>query len=240
GVSLALLAMTGLLFVHVPKGFIPNEDQGFVFTVVETAEGVSFEQMTRLQLAVTDIVRADPSVEEQFSSSSPSSASTASTLYQAAPRLEARLRALRELQDVTSDLQIKSPQVNVVIDRDKASTLGVSAEQIEDALFDAYGNRWVSTIYAPTNQYKVIMEVEPQYQRDAAALSRLYVRSASGQLVPLAAVARLAETVGPLTVNHFGQLPAVTISFNLAPGHALGDAVEAVGRVAHETLPATI
>src|SRR5437867_4815164 len=253
GVSLALLAVTGLLFVHVPKGFIPNEDQGFVFTVVEAAEGVSFEQMTRLQLTVTDIVRADPSVEELFSSISASSASTGSTLnqgrmflhlrpraerpsadeviqgprpqpatvpgvrvfmqvppiiriggqltkslyqftlqspdtqalYQAAPRLEARLRALRELQDVTSDLQIKSPQVNVVIDRDKASTLGVSAEQIEDALFDAYGNRWVSTIYAPTNQYKVSVEVEPQYQRDAAALSRLYVRSASGQLVPL-------------------------------------------------------
>jgi len=161
-------------------------------------------------------------------------------LYQAAPRLEARLRALRELQDVTSDLQIKSPQVNVVIDRDKASTLGVSAEQIEDALFDAYGNRWVSTIYAPTNQYKVIMEVEPQYQRDIAALSRLYVRSASGRLVPLDAVARLEESVGPLTLNHFGQLPAVTLSFNLAPGHALGDAVEAVERVARQTLPATI
>ncbi len=308
GVSLALLAMTGLLFVHVPKGFIPNEDQGFVFTVVEAAEGVSFEQMTRLQLAVTDIVRADPSVEELFSSISASSASTGSTLnqgrmflhlrpraerpsadeviqglrpklatvpgvrvfmqvppiiriggqltkslyqftlqspdtqalYQATPRLEARLRALRELQDVTSDLQIKSPQVNVVIDRDKASTLGVSAEQIEDALFDAYGNRWVSTIYAPTNQYKVIMEVEPQYQRDIAALSRLYVRSTSGQLVPLEAVARLEETVGPLTLNHFGQLPAVTLSFNLAPGHALGDAVEAVERVARQTLPATI
>src|SRR2546430_8400136 len=161
-------------------------------------------------------------------------------LYQAAPRLEARLRALRELQDVTSDLQIKSPQVNVVIDRDKASTLGVSAEQIEDALFDAYGNRWVSTIYAPTNQYKVIMEVEPRYQRDIAALSRLYVRSGSGQLVPLAAVARLEEPVGPLTLNHFGQLPAVTLSFNLAPGHALGDAVEAVERVARQVLPPTI
>src|SRR5207253_1257476 len=126
GVSLALLAVTGLLFVHVPKGFIPNEDQGLVFTVVEAAEGVSFEQIT-LQSPDTQ------------------------ALYQGAPRLEARLRALPELQDVTSDLQIKNPQVSVVIDRDKASTLGVSAEQIEDALFDAYGNRWVSTIYAPTN-----------------------------------------------------------------------------------------
>ncbi len=143
-------------------------------------------------------------------------------LYQLAPQMEAKMRALPGLQDVTSDLQISSPQVTVQIDRDKASALGVTADQIENALYDAYGTRQVSTIYTPTNEYWVIMELLPQYQRDPAALSMLYMHSASGQLVPLSAVARITRDVGPLTVNHLGQLPAVTISFNLRPGVLAG------------------
>lgn len=161
-------------------------------------------------------------------------------LYKYAAMLEAKLRDLPQLQDVTSDLQIKNPQVNVDIDRDKASFLKLSAEQIESALSIAYASQQISTIYAPNNQYKVIMEVEPQYQSDPSALSLLYVRSSEGKLVPLDTVAKLTQGIGPLTVNHYGQLPSVTISFNLRSGVSLGDAVSLVDKLAHETLPPTI
>ncbi|HZE22200.1 MAG TPA: efflux RND transporter permease subunit, partial [Desulfobaccales bacterium] len=161
-------------------------------------------------------------------------------LYQYAPLLENKIRTLPGLIDVTSDLQNKNPQVNVVIDRDKAASLGVSAQQIEDALYYAYGSRQISTIYAPNNEYDVIMELEPQYQMDPAALQWLYIRSSNNQLVPLNVVASLTKTLGPLTINHSGQLPAVTISFNLKPGAALGDAVARVEKLAGQLLPATI
>ncbi len=161
-------------------------------------------------------------------------------LYRYAPLLEAKMRALPGLLDVNSDLQITNPQVNVAIDRDKAAALQVTARQVEDALYTAYGSRQISTIYAPNNAYKVIVELEPQYQLDPSALSRLYVRSSTGGLVPLNAVARLTRSLGPLTVNHLGQLPAVTISFNLVPGMALGDAVAAVDREARALLPSSI
>jgi HAE1 family hydrophobic/amphiphilic exporter-1 len=161
-------------------------------------------------------------------------------LYDNAPKLEARLRELPMLQGVTSDLQIKNPQVNVEIDRDRASALGVSAAQVETALMTAYAASQVSTIYAPNNQYKVIMELEPQFQRDPSALSMLYVRSTAGQLVPLRAVSKLTQDVGPLSVNHLGQLPAVTLSFNTRPGVSLGDAVNAVNKTAREVLPASV
>ena len=161
-------------------------------------------------------------------------------LYKYAPLLEERLRAIRGLQDVTSDLQIKNPQVSVRIDRDKATALGLSAQQVEDALYTAYGARWVSTIYAPTNEYRVLMEVAPQYQWEASSLSMLYVRSTSGVLVPLESVASLARSTGPLTVAHLGQLPAVTLSFNLRPGTSLGEAVAAVERESRVALPPTI
>jgi HAE1 family hydrophobic/amphiphilic exporter-1 len=161
-------------------------------------------------------------------------------LYKYASELEAKMRRLPGLQDVTSDLQIQSLLVNVSIDRDKASALGVTAEQVEDALYSAYGARQVSTILTPINQYQVILELEPRYQMDPSALSMLYVRSSSGQLVPLNAVANLSRGIGPLSVNHLGQLPSVTISFNLKPGIALGDAVAGVDGIARATLPATV
>lgn len=161
-------------------------------------------------------------------------------LYRSAVALEAKMKTITQLQDVTSDLQIKSPQVNVDIDRDKAAALGLSAEQIEDALYYAYGSRQVSTIYAPNNQYQVILELDPDYQMDPSALSMLYVRSSKGSLVPLNTVARLSGSLGPLTVNHLGQLPAVTISFNLKPGVALSDAVGVVQKAAGETLPQSV
>src|SRR2546428_756615 len=162
-------------------------------------------------------------------------------LYRWAPILYDKMRTLPGFTDVNTDLQIASPQVTVDIDRDKASALGVTAEQIEDALYDAYGSRQVSTIYTPTNQYWVIMELDPKYQRDPAELSLLYVRSQSGKLVPLNSVARLMPTIGPLPVTHLGQLPAVTISFNLQPGVSLSEAVAEVQKVQRELrLPATI
>jgi HAE1 family hydrophobic/amphiphilic exporter-1 len=161
-------------------------------------------------------------------------------LYRFAPIMEARMRTLPGFQDVTSDLQIKNPQVRVEIDRDKASSLGVSAQKVEDALYYAYGTRQVSTIYTPTNQYQVILELDPRYQRDPNALGLLYVRSNAGNLVPLAELAKLAGTVGPLSVNHQGQLPSVTVSFNLAPGTSLSQAVAAIDRLSRQVLPATI
>jgi HAE1 family hydrophobic/amphiphilic exporter-1 len=161
-------------------------------------------------------------------------------LYQGAAELLARLANAPELQDVTSDLQIKNPQIHVTIDRDRASALGVSAYQIEDALANAYGSGQVSTILTPSDQYWVIMELLPQYQSDASALALLTVKSSSGAQVPLGAVAKLSPNVGPLTMNHQGQIPAVTISFNLRPGVALGTANAAVQRTAREVLPSTI
>ena len=130
------------------------------------------------------------------------------------------MRALPGLTDVSSDLQIRNPQINVDIDRDAASSYGVTVNQIEDALYSAYGQRQISTIFAPNNQYWVILELEPEYQRDANRIASLYVHSSTnGQLVPLSAVAKLTPTLGPLSVNHLGQLPAVTISFNLKARH---------------------
>jgi len=172
----------------------------------------------------------------QFSLQSPDT----DELYRVVPLMEEKMGKVPELQDVTSDLQITNPQVDVEIDRDKASALGLTAQQIEDALYNAYGARQVSTIYAPNNQYKVILELEPRYQTDPSALSLLYIRSTSGNLVPLSTVAKLTRRIGPLTVNHIGQLPAVTISFNVKPGVSLGTAVPIINKLASETLPQTV
>jgi HAE1 family hydrophobic/amphiphilic exporter-1 len=158
-------------------------------------------------------------------------------LYHWAPLMFERLRELPGLQDVNTDLLITSPQVIVDIDRNKAALLDVTAEQIENALGAAYGSRQVSTIYTPSNQYWVILEVDPEYQQDATALSRLHVRSGKGALVPLASVATLRHGVGPLTITHLGQLPSVTISFNPKPGVSLSDAVAQVERVHAELRP---
>ncbi|MFO1501714.1 MAG: efflux RND transporter permease subunit [Verrucomicrobiota bacterium] len=163
-------------------------------------------------------------------------------LYHWAPVIQTEMGKLAGFQDVTTDLQINNPQVVVDINRDKARVLGVTAEQIENALYSAYGSRQVSTIYSPVNQYWVIMELLPQFQRDPGAIADLYIRSSTtNRLVPLKAVARISRGVGPLTVNHFGQLPAVTLSFNLAPGVSLGTAVNDVNRMlAEQHIPASL
>ncbi len=161
-------------------------------------------------------------------------------LYRWAPELERRIRQMPGFEDVSSDLQVNNPQVSVEMDRDKLSTLGLSASQVETALYNAYGTRQVSQIFAPSNQYQVILRVAPEFQSDPDAMSLLHVRSNTGRLIPIDSVARMRTDVGPFQVNHFGQLPAVTISFNLAPGLALGDAVTQIQTVAAETIPATI
>jgi HAE1 family hydrophobic/amphiphilic exporter-1 len=288
------------MFTVIPKGFLPNDDLGFIFMSTEGIQGSSFLDMVRHQIELQKIVgespyvdkymstvsgqntgrifmvlkprRERPSAEQviqdlrpkiaevpgingfmqipppvrlggqltksqyQFTLQSPDSAE----LYENAPKVEQALQQIPMLQDVTSDLQIKNPQVNVDIDRDKASALGITAFQVEDALASAYGSRQISTILSPTNQYRVIMELLPEYQLDPAALSMLYVRSSQGNLVPLNAVATLRSTVGPLTVTHQGQAPAVTISFNLRPGVSLSDATRAVTDTAKKVLPQTV
>jgi len=161
-------------------------------------------------------------------------------LYHSSQQFERRLKEIPGLIDVNSDLLIASPEVIVDIDRDHASSLGVTADQIGTALYQAFGTAQVSDIYAPTNDYWVIMELLPQYQRDPRALDLIYVRSSSGKLVPLSAVTKPRDTAGPLAVNHLGQLPSVTVSFNLKPGVALGDAVEQVDTAAREALPPTV
>ena len=304
---LVTFVLTVYLFVLIPKGFIPNEDNGTIFAFTEAAQDVSFEAMMAKQRAVAEIVRQQPYVEQlmSFIGASGSSSNMSNgrifvrlkprdqrahvdqliqdlrpklaavpgirvypqvlptiriggqltkavyqltlqdadlqELYHWAPRLHERLRELPGLQDVNTDLQITSPQITVEINRDKASALSVTADQIESALGAAYGSKQVSTIYTPANQYWVILEVDPKYQRDPTALPLLYIRSGTGHLVPLDAVATLTPGLGPLTVNHLGQLPAVTISFNTRPGVSLSEAVAQVESVKRELgVPATL
>jgi len=181
--------------------------------------------------------------------------------YDTSRRLVKALADVPGIEDLTSDLEVTSPQVDVQIDRDKAAALGVTASQIENAFYDAYGPRWVSTIYAPVNEYKVLLELAPQFQADPSALSLLYfkttpnagaggagqaggagaaagqVAGTAGVVVPLDTLARTSQVIGPQTVNHKGQLPAVTVSFGLKPGAALGSVLTEVREIAEQTLP---
>ncbi|HVH09252.1 MAG TPA: efflux RND transporter permease subunit [Gemmatimonadales bacterium] len=297
-----ILLATGVLFVVVPKGFLPSEDNSMIFGTTETVQGTSFDDLVDHQLRVMGVVQQDPNVEGVMSflggstnqgrivlSLKPRSERRLSVdqlirhfapilagipgvsvflqnpppiriggqltksqyqftlqspdirvLYDNARQLETKLRELPSLVNVTTDMQISSPQATVAINRDRAAALGVTAQQIEQALYDAYGSGQVSTIYTATNQYWVVMELLPEYQQDLSALNLLYLRSKNGPLVPLASLASLTTSVGPLTVNHAGQLPAVTVSFDLRSGVSLGTAVAAVQRIARQTLPSNI
>ncbi|HTL45932.1 MAG TPA: efflux RND transporter permease subunit [Vicinamibacterales bacterium] len=161
-------------------------------------------------------------------------------LYRVAPLFEQALHKVDGLEDISSDLQIKTPQLDVLLDREQIAALGLTVDQVQNALNSAYGQRQVSQIFAPNDEYQVIMQVEDKYQRDPAALSMLSVTTPDGKLVPLSAVVTTRQTVGPQSINHAGQLPAVTLSFNLRQGVSLGDAVERVNQVARETLPDTV
>ena len=161
-------------------------------------------------------------------------------LYRYAGMMLDKMQDIPGLLDVTSDMQFKNPQLEVNIDRDLASSLGVSVTQIETALLNAYSTAQVSTILAPNNQYQVILELPAEYQATPAALSLLYIRSSSGKLVPIESVARLKQSAGPTTINHSGQLPSVTISFNLSPDASIGDAVKQIDTLARTIIPPTI
>jgi len=161
-------------------------------------------------------------------------------LFRAAAAFEASMRGIANTQDVSSDLQIRNPELRIDIDRDKASALGISAYQIENALATSYGNRQISTIYATDDTYQVIMELAPAYQANPDALAMLYVRSADGQLVALDTLVKRQVGVGPLSINHSGQSPSVTISFNLRPGASLGPVVADIEALARKELPASI
>ena len=310
-VSIVLLAATVYLFMRIPKGFLPTEDQNRITVNTEANQGISFEEMVRHQMEVAKILAADPNVA-QFGNNvgvgGPGGGGSASntgrfivmlkprherelsadqviaslrpkmaqipglrislvnqppinvggrqarslyqftlqdtdteSLYHWAPIFEEKMRELPGLQDVNSDLQLRTPQVSLDFDRDRISSLGLTANQVENALYNAFGTRQVSQIFAPNNQYQVVMQVAPEFQRDPKqALSMLYVRSANGRLVPLDTIARVRTNAGPLSVSHTGQLPSVTLSFNLEPGYALGDAVAAVRQAAAATLPSTM
>jgi HAE1 family hydrophobic/amphiphilic exporter-1 len=306
-VSALVLVATVFLFLKIPKGFLPSEDNSQIFGFTEAAQGISFRAMGEHQMAVAKVVQQDPNILAFMSSYGSRGSINASNsgvvfihlkprmertlsadgviqelrpklakipgikvylqnpppiriggsltkslyqytlqdsdtkeLYRYAPILEQKMRQLPGFQDVVSDLQIANPQVRVDIDRDKASALHLTPQKIEDTLYTAYSSRQISTIYAPNNEYQVIMELDPKYQGDPAALSLLYVRNSEGQLIPLDTVARIDQNLGPLAITHAGQLPSVTISFNLKPGESIGDAVAAVNAAARETLPATI
>ena len=148
-----------------------------------------------------------------------------------------KMKPNNKLQDLNTDLQVKSPQANVEIDREKAYSLGITAKQIDDTLSFAYGASQISTIYTPKNQYKVVLEVAPQYYRSPELLSLLYLKSKTGKLIPLNAIAHFKRSVAPLAVNHLGQLPSATISFNLKPNVSLGEVLPDIKRLADETLP---
>ncbi|HMA20797.1 MAG TPA: efflux RND transporter permease subunit, partial [Gemmatimonadaceae bacterium] len=306
-VSALVLVATVFLFLKIPKGFLPSEDNSQIFGFTEAAQGISFRAMGEHQMAVAKEVQQDPNILAFMSSYGSRGSINASNsgvvfihlkprkertlsadgviqelrpklakipgikvylqnpppiriggsltkslyqytlqdadtteLYRYAPILEQKMRQLPGFQDVVSDLQIANPQVRVEIDRDKAAALHLTPQKIEDALYTAYSSRQISTIYAPNNEYQVIMELDPKYQGDPAALSLLYVRNSDGQLIPLDTVARIDQDLGPLAITHAGQLPSVTLSFNLKPGESIGDAVAAVNAAARETLPATI
>ncbi|MFH1146320.1 MAG: multidrug efflux RND transporter permease subunit [Pseudomonadota bacterium] len=238
-----------------PSGFSPATNAGRVFIHLKPREerGISADEMIdrlRPKLAaipgISTFIQNPPAIPiggrvtkslYQYTVQGPDT----TELYRWATLLEGKLRDLPGLVDVTSDLQIANPEVLVEIDRDRAQTLGITVEQIEKSLYSAYGSRQISTIYTSTNQYPVIMEVEPSYQKSPAALSMLYVRSTNGRVVPLESLVRIVPRVGPLVVNHTGQLPSVTLSFNLKPGVALGDGVSQIENlVGRLQLPPTL
>jgi multidrug efflux pump subunit AcrB len=340
-----VLLLTVVLFVIVPKGFIPDQDTDQIAVTTEAAQGTAYEKLVEYQDAIADVIRRDPNVEGLVSTIGGTAAATLggpnlgqivvhlkprserkelandiiaklrpqlaeiagmevymqnpptvriggqvskslyqftmqspdrTELYAATRKLQKALTGLPGIEDLTSDLEVSSPQVNVDIDRDKAAALGVTANQIENAFYDSYGPRWVSTIYAPVNEYKVLLELAPQFQADPSALSLLYFKAtpssgggansgastggiggavaagagttsstatatgAPGTVVPLDTLAHATTVVGPQTVNHQGQLAAVTISFGLAPGASLGDVLSRVQEIAQRTLPETV
>ena len=152
-----------------------------------------------------------------------------------------RIAKIDGVRDVNTDLAINNPQMTVEIDREKAAVYGITIDQIRQEMFNAFGTRQVASIYTPTNDYQVILESKPEFQTDISALKRIYVKTAAGTSVPLELVTRLVPGVGPISVNHQGNQPSVTISFNLAPGYSIGQAVDAITLIERDMrMPASV
>jgi multidrug efflux pump len=304
-VMAATLAATVFLYIAIPKGFFPQQDNGTIQGTAEAAQDISYAAMVARAHELAKVVMADPDVQTvyywvganptvntgrlmidlkplnqrkasatdvvnrlrkttasvtgiaffgqarqdvqigtrvsktqyQYTLQDPDVAE----LFKWAPIMLAKLAALQELQDVTGDLQATAPRLMLKIDRDAMGRLGVTPQAIDDTLYDAFGQRQVATIFGQLDQHHVILEVEPRFQEDASSVQKLYVRSTTGQMVPLSALTKSDMSVSPLTINHQDQFPSVTLSFNLAPGHSLGDALVAIQN-AERTLakPATL
>jgi len=304
--SFVILALTVVLFMRIPQGFLPTEDTDQLQVTTEAVQGISFDAVAERQKQVADFVRRHPDVEAFMSSvgarqgrggtnqgsfflrlkpraerqhsaaqiavelsrqmnqvpgmrsfvqvpppirlggrvtKSEYQLTLQSTdtdlLYEQTPKLAQVLSKSPVLRDVTTDVQLSNPQVDVTIDRRRAAELGVTVARIEDTLYSAYGSRQISSIFSSNNTYQVILELDPRTQREPASLGGLYVRSDSGALVPLTSLAAIGQSAGPLMVSHSGQLPAATVSFNVRPGYALSEAV-AVAEKAARALPERI
>jgi hydrophobe/amphiphile efflux-1 (HAE1) family protein len=306
--TIALIVLTGYLYMIIPKGFFPQQDTGFIFGEVDTRQDSSFAQTNAMRHEIVAICMQDPAIANVFSmggaySYNPTENTArvfmqmkpfderdvsadqvierlrprvakvegakffmqagqdisiggrlSRTQYQYtltdtnqdelnhwAPILEHGMQKLPELQDVASDQQIAAPHIAVTVDRDAASRLGLSANLVDQTLYDAFGQRQITTIYTSTNQYKVVMEVAPQFTSDPNALSQIFVAAPSGAQVPLSAFAHFSRTLEPLSVSHQGEFPAITLSFNLAPGKSLGQAVDAIKKLADQlNIPPTL
>jgi multidrug efflux pump len=295
-VMAATMAATVYLYMGIPKGFFPQQDNGIIAGTVESAQDVSYASMVERVHQIAKVVMADRDVQDVYYwvganptvntgrmmiALKPLSERTATAtqavarlrratasvpgiaffgqarqdvqigarvsktqyqytlqdpdvaeLFKWAPIMLAKLAALPELADVTGDLQATAPRMMMKIDRDAIGRFGITPQAIDDTLYDAFGQRNVATVFGQLDQHKVILEVDPSYQEDASSLQKLYVRSPlTGQMVPLSALIRSEMSVSPLTINHQDQFPSVTLSFNLAPGHSLGDALTAIANV---------
>jgi hydrophobic/amphiphilic exporter-1 (mainly G- bacteria), HAE1 family len=309
-VFIAVLIGTVRMYGVVPKGFIPDQDQDFLFVNLQAAQGTSFNDMSVGALRAAEIIRRNKNIDSfnvnlggggnfggggssnaqiqvqllpraqralsaqqiaqqlrplllnfpnyrgfvrippalqigfgQGNSSYNVTVRSADTdqLYTWAQRLSTAMETdVPEIQDVSNNLEIRSPKVNLVIDRDKAAAVGLNATQIENALSAGFGPKWSSTIYGDTTQYRVLLELDPQYQQYADSLEKLSFKTPRGALVPLPAIVSTKETVGPQSINHSGQLPSVNVSFGLKPGVSLGAAVESIRRLASDLMPATV
>ncbi|MGH8225824.1 MAG: efflux RND transporter permease subunit, partial [Gammaproteobacteria bacterium] len=302
-----ILVLTGLLFVIVPKGFIPNEDTGVIFANTRGPEGMSFPDMRDIQSKLVSRIKATPGVASLMSSvgqgrrgnggasgfmmiglkpgnerslganeiaqrlrreaadfpgieayfQNPPAINVGSgggsgnynyvlqgsnldELQTAAETLGKKMKTIPGIADVNSDLQLHNPQINVHILRDKASALGVTPQAIQTALASAYGGFQVSTIYGASDDYEVLLQLDPKYQQDINALNALYVPGRDGKLIPLASIAEITPGVGPLSINHYEQLPSATLSFGLAPGVSLGSVSNGIKSIAASTLPSDV
>ena len=305
--TIALMALTGYLYLIIPKGFLPEQDSGFIFGYAQAREDISFEAMAKKEQELSRLIVQDPAVHSVVgfvgaTGGNPSESSSrmfiqlkpfsqrpsiqvvmqrlrpkvaqvigvkyymqagqdvtiGARLEQAqyqytltdtnsdelnhwAPIFLSKMEGMKFLTDVASDQLIASPQITVEIDRQVASTLGVTPAAIDAALYAAFGQEEIANIYTTTQQPRLILEVQPKFQLGPTALSGIYVASSSGGQVPLAAFAHETHQVVPLTVNHQGVFPSVTLSFNLAPGGSLSQAVDAISALArHLNAPATL